>query len=393
MIKNFFHNYSNKIIQIKPPIPNREIFKKFSHISNYKRPDSKIGINFLSKESKNLLSKCINQNTANPFFKLVDQYNTQADPAFCGATNLMIVLNTLQKDPKIKWKGIWRWYDEYNIKCINIENVLDYGLTLPEFSKLLQCNGVSSRIYRPFNNYNLYPRFNNKINEKLYDQIETYKQNAILHKKNCSTKNKKKIPFNISSLNFLRLCSLASVKYDNFILMFNLGRKSLGQTGDGHFTPIVAYDKKSDYGLVLDSARFKYNSRWFKLPTLYESLFKIDNFTQKSRGFLLIPSQNIKNIDFEISEGNKNNLIKNIILSNKNFFNEEDEKIKLIDFLMKNNIRGNYENIESNNIIKKYYFENKKFKDFIDFLYMFDRENVINNFIFTILNKNLILKI
>ena len=122
-------------------------------------------------------------------------------------------------------------------------------------------------------------------------------------------------------------------------------------------------------------------------------MFKIDNFTQKSRGFLLIPSQNIKNIDFEISEGNKNNLIKNIILSNKNFFNEEDEKIKLIDFLMKNNIRGNYENIESNNIIKKYYFENKKFKDFIDFLYMFDRENVINNFIFTILNKNLILKI
>ncbi len=171
MIKNFFYNYSNKIIQIKPPIPNREIFKKFSHISNYKRPDSKIGINFLSQESKKLLSKCINQNTANPFFKIVDQYNTQADPAFCGATNLMIVLNTLQKDPKIKLKGIWRWYDEYNIKCINIENVLDYGLTLPEFSKLLQCNGVSSRVYRPYDNYNLYPRFNNKINEKLFDEI------------------------------------------------------------------------------------------------------------------------------------------------------------------------------------------------------------------------------
>jgi len=26
------------------------------------------------------------------------------------------VLNSLKIDPGIKWKGIWRWYDDYNIK-------------------------------------------------------------------------------------------------------------------------------------------------------------------------------------------------------------------------------------------------------------------------------------
>ena len=34
-------------------------------------------------------------------------------------------------------------------------------------------------------------------------------------------------------------------------------RRSLGQTGTGHFSPIAAYEKSSDSVLILDVARFK----------------------------------------------------------------------------------------------------------------------------------------
>lgn len=34
-------------------------------------------------------------------------------------------------------------------------------------------------------------------------------------------------------------------------------RKSLGQTGDGHFSPVAGYSKTSRKVLILDVARFK----------------------------------------------------------------------------------------------------------------------------------------
>lgn len=40
-------------------------------------------------------------------------------------------------------------------------------------------------------------------------------------------------------------------------LVVSYSRKELLQTGDGHFSPIGAYDVASDMVLVLDTARFK----------------------------------------------------------------------------------------------------------------------------------------
>ena len=38
--------------------------------------------------------------------------------------------------------------------------------------------------------------------------------------------------------------------------------RRLGQTGDGHFSPIGGYDAASDQVLLLDVARFKYPPHW-----------------------------------------------------------------------------------------------------------------------------------
>ena len=398
-IKYFYlSNLSKKI-----PIPNRELLKKFSKFSFYKRKEPDLGINFISDTSKLILEDCIKKNTANPFFELIDQYCTQSDPAFCGSSNLMIILNTLKKDPNYKWKGIWRWYDDRNIKCMNVENVLDYGITLSQWALLLKCNGISNfKIYRPLINnesFNLINFLQNKNQNKLYDEIIYDKIIPIKHTNDCKNKSINKIHYNLCNEDFFRVSSLSSCLYNNFFLMCNLGRKALGQTGDGHFTPIGAYHQESDNGLLIESARFKYNSRWFKINNIYKSLLTKDSFTQKNRGFLLI---NKKDLNIEPSFSKtfkmKRNIKKNEILSildnisdndYKNINNDLEYKAKILDCLFSNKkgiqiLDNQLENEITNKIIEKYN-NSINFKKFVDFLFFFDNNNVIDNLVFTAL--------
>jgi glutathione gamma-glutamylcysteinyltransferase len=42
-------------------------------------------------------------------------------------------------------------------------------------------------------------------------------------------------------------------------------RKVLGQTGDGHFSPVGGYHPGKDLALIMDTARFKYPPHWVPL--------------------------------------------------------------------------------------------------------------------------------
>lgn len=375
------------------PIPNRETFKKFAHISFYKRKEPTKGINFLSKTSQRMLAQCITTNTANPFFMLSDQYITQADPAFCGPTNIALSLNALQIDPNTKWKGIWRWYDEYNIKCMDIEKVLDYGMTLPEFNLLLQCNGAYGKVYRPYNgnNINLYPNFNKQQQQsssliELKDDLYINKYNCIKHKNKCKCSNVRTIPFNIVNEEFLRTCALMSSKYNNCILMCNLGRGALDQTGDGHFTPITAYHMQSDRGLLLDSARFKYNSRWYKISDIYKALIKKDGFTNLSRGFMLIHKQlPLVNVDVN-TKVVKYSEVKRLIVDEKRFPQSLLQYARAMALMFNKKVNVDYKTVFYKDVIKlvkEVYYKDKLFKKYVDMIYMYDRtscfENVIGN--------------
>jgi hypothetical protein len=71
-----------------------------------------------------------------------------------------------------------------------------------------------------------------------------------------------------------------------FIISFS--RKALGQTGDGHYSPIAAYHEPTDQCLVMDVARFKYAPFWVSVQELYEATRPHDAVTKKSRGWVLI---------------------------------------------------------------------------------------------------------
>ena len=51
------------------------------------------------------------------FFKLIQQFTTQGEPAFCGVSSLVQVLNALEIDPKRAWKGAWRFFSEEMLDC------------------------------------------------------------------------------------------------------------------------------------------------------------------------------------------------------------------------------------------------------------------------------------
>ena len=76
-------------------------------------------------------------------------------------------------------------------------------------------------------------------------------------------------------------------KFNSILLTVNFNRKTLGQTGLGHFSPVAAYNCSRNMALILDVAKFKYDSYWCSLSTLYESLKSLDSVTNQSRGYLL----------------------------------------------------------------------------------------------------------
>jgi len=79
-------------------------------------------------------------------------------------------------------------------------------------------------------------------------------------------------------------------------LVVSFSRKSLNQTGDGHYSPIAAYHEATDKCLVMDVARFKYAPFWVSVKDIYEATRPKDSVNNKSRGwFLIYPKLSVSN--------------------------------------------------------------------------------------------------
>ncbi|CAH0521098.1 unnamed protein product [Peronospora belbahrii] len=122
------------------------------------------------------------------YFPLAKQFTTQTEPAFCGLATLTMSLNALQIDPGRLWKGPWR----------------RKGINLSEFICLSRCYGVLVEDYRATSEFSL---------EQVRDLV----------KRSCASSSE--------------------------IVVLNYSRQVLGQTGDGHFSPIGGYHAERDMSL------------------------------------------------------------------------------------------------------------------------------------------------
>ena len=71
-------------------------------------------------------------------------------------------------------------------------------------------------------------------------------------------------------------------------VIVDFNRKTLGQKGSGHFSPLAAYHEGEDRFLLMDVARYKAPPCWVKAPMLHAALQGIDSTSGKSRGLLVV---------------------------------------------------------------------------------------------------------
>ena len=74
----------------------------------------------------------------------------------------------------------------------------------------------------------------------------------------------------------------AALQNTNQLFVINFSRKSLGQAGTGHFSPIGAYNEQANKFLVLAEALFKYPAFWVDANALWDSLATVDSVSKKT---------------------------------------------------------------------------------------------------------------
>jgi glutathione gamma-glutamylcysteinyltransferase len=212
--------------------------------SLYRRPLSAPLVAFASPAGRALFDAARDSGGMEAFFPLIEQFHTQADPAFCGLGSLVVVLNALGVDPGRLWKGPWRWFAEELLDCCSpLERVRARGVTIQELACLARCNGARAEVHR--------------ADERGVDVLRA------------------------------AVAAAAASPVDP-ALIASYDRGALGQTGSGHFSPIGGYDRASDHVLVLDVARFKYPPHWMPLTALHAAMQPADPATGRARGWIAL---------------------------------------------------------------------------------------------------------
>ncbi|OBZ90008.1 Glutathione gamma-glutamylcysteinyltransferase [Choanephora cucurbitarum] len=199
-------------------------------------------IRFASPEGKRLFREAMDDGHAEGFFPLTGNFTPQSEPAYCGPSSLAMVLNALEVDPKRRWKGNWRWFsDEFLQCCSSKEDMKKNGITFDNFACLAKCH--------------------------------------------CDVQVNRAFDFSFEK--FKRDVEMVTSDSDKFMVI-SFSRKVLGQTGDGHFSPIGAYNAQEGKVLILDTARYKYPSYWCSIDTLFDSMKPIDKETGRPRGYFVL---------------------------------------------------------------------------------------------------------
>lgn len=207
----------------------------------YKRELSPPAVAFSSEEGQLIFRDALAAGTMQGFFRLIEQFRTQDEPAYCGLASVAMVLNSLAIDPRRAWKGPWRYFHEEMLDCcLPLEKVRQEGITLEQAACLARCNGAAVEVF----------------------------------------------PYGAVSIDVFREMVRSAAANPETHLVVSYTRKAFNQTGDGHFSPIGGYSPEKDMVLILDTARFKYPPHWLKLEDVYHAMAACDSVTGLPRGFM-----------------------------------------------------------------------------------------------------------
>ena len=256
---------------LPPPLPQPKY-------SVYKRVLPSQLTAFSSVRGRRLLMEAIQSGFAEPYFRLTEQFMNQSDPAYCGVTTLLVCLNASSVDPNIRWKGGWRFYASEDVLlsgcCLSKERILREGIVMDVFARLAKCHGlhVDQKHAEPNTAASTgteYPRLEGVTPASDYASNCHSYQSLDDFRQDCRS-------------------VLSDTSDRNPLLVVSFSRQALGQTGDGHFSPVAAYNDKTDEVLVLDVARFKYAPYWVPVEELYRAMQDVDTVSRRPRGWFIL---------------------------------------------------------------------------------------------------------
>jgi hypothetical protein len=216
----------------------------------------------------------------NDFYELVNFFQPQMNPVYCGVASSVIILNAIgaKKSNLVSQKNLeikkpfsiggevipFTSYSQLTFlneqtdkikdrKIIRLENItdpnerFDPGLTLGQLENILE------KVY------------NLKVKTHYASRVSKYQLNK-----------------------FRDVIKRVFSEQDQYILA-NYNATAIGAKSGGHISPLVAYDQVSDSVLVLDVATHKEPWYWVKVEDFYKAMNSKDG--KKHRGYLIISAK------------------------------------------------------------------------------------------------------
>eukprot|EP00629_Pelagomonadales_sp_RCC1024_P003680 CAMPEP_0119271010 /NCGR_PEP_ID=MMETSP1329-20130426/7776_1 /TAXON_ID=114041 /ORGANISM="Genus nov. species nov., Strain RCC1024" /LENGTH=270 /DNA_ID=CAMNT_0007271049 /DNA_START=154 /DNA_END=963 /DNA_ORIENTATION=+ len=219
----------------------------------YKRPLPENLPALSSPRGRELFAEAMARGGLKSYFALAETYATQSEPAFCGITTLSMSLNALGVDPGRRWKGVWRWYTDAMLEThVPLDQFERDGMSFDEFAGVARWNGAEARPRRAEDA--TLDCFRDAVRRACVDDDADTPEGAPL----------------------------------GDVLIASYNRSVLGQTGEGHFSPVAGLAPDSDMLLILDTARFKYPAHWVPTEALWRAMSDVNPWSGKSRGYVLL---------------------------------------------------------------------------------------------------------
>lgn len=197
------------------------------------------------------------------FWKLAQNYETQITGSLCGIATLVMVLNSIKttknyRPPHGSVKD-YHHFDQTNVftkesdQATTEANVRQRGMAFKELEGLVAVQkGVSSQSY---------------------------------------------LGKNLSVSEFRKIASEALLQKDkeSFIILY-YDRPVVGQDGSYHISPLGGYHEQSDMFLLMDVARYKYETAWISTEELFKSVQSSSNIVSGYEGGFIIVSEDEKSV-------------------------------------------------------------------------------------------------
>lgn len=183
------------------------------------------------------------------YWPLSQYYESQINGTYCGVASAVMVLNALNIPRPFAWPNDnvklftqANFFSEAVLKVVDHDAILEKGMSLHELARAISAWGVQTK--------SLYA---SNLTEQMFRE---FLKNTL-------------------------------VQTDRFIIA-NYYRPLIQGVYGGHFSPIAAYDQKTDSLLLLDVYRHEFTSTWIEVPKFLEAMQKMSTESGLSRGLILI---------------------------------------------------------------------------------------------------------